>query len=121
MLNRDDIYNQIVTEKLIDNIRADKETEPVMEALCNHTVDHWDNIIEELEKIFPYAAARIEIVDVLQMFLDNIVKPEGLDEKTTSVEKYVEDASGIAAAYLWDYLNDMNDMFCYCSEGCFKN
>lgn len=120
MLNRDEIYNQIMTEKLIDNIRADKETEPVMEALCNHTVDHWDIIIEGLEKTFPYAAARFEIVDILQMFLDNIVKPEGLDEGT-SVEQYVKDAAEIATEHLWNYLNDMNDMFCYCFEGYFKN
>lgn len=120
MMLSDSIYNQIVSEKLIDNIRADKETESVMEALCNHTVEGWDKIIEELEKKFPYAAARLEIVDILQMLLDNIVKPEGLDEGT-SVEQYVKDAAEIAAAYLWDYLNDMNDMFCYCFEGCFKN
>lgn len=120
ILNRNDLYNQVVTEKLIDNIRADKETEPVMEALCNHTVDHWDDIIEELEKIFPYAAARMEIVDILQMFLDNIVKPEGLDKGTT-VEQYVKDAAEIAVEHFCDYLNDMNDMFCYCFEGCFKD
>ena len=120
MLSRDDIYNQIVSEKLIDNIRADKETESAMEALCNHTVDHWDVIIEELEKTFPYAAARLEIVDIIQMFLDGIVKPEGLDEGI-SIEQYIRDAAEIAAEHLWNYLNDMNDMFCYCFEGCFKD
>lgn len=120
MILSDSIYDQIVSEKLIDNIRADKETESVMEALCNHTVDGWDRIIEELEEKFPYAAARLEIVDILQMFLDNIVKPDGLDEGT-SVEQYVKDAAEVAVEHFWNYLNDINDMFCYCFEGCFKN
>lgn len=111
MLNRDNIYNQIVTEKLIDNIRTDKETESVMEVLCNHTVDHWDVIIEELEKTFPYAAARLEIIDIVQMFLDCIVKPEGLDKERYNVGTYVEDSAEVIVCHLWDFLHDMDDCF----------
>lgn len=105
--NKDNIINQISMEMYLNSIDVNKKSEKLMEEAIDTNINSWGPIISKIEEIYPYAAEKIDFMDLIGV-LCSYIPYFNFKDSDIGVRDYIEEVSSIVAESFLTFIGEAN-------------
>ena len=109
------IVNQICMEMYLNILRVKKDSEPLREDAIAANLDNWGSIISKLEKIYPYAADKMDFMEFISI-LCSYIPYFNFKDSNIGVSDYINEVAVSIAETFLTFIDSMNTSLCKFEE-----